>query len=186
MSSTPVAASGPVTYSIEPAHSSAHFKVRHLMIANVRGEFSKISGSVVFDPSDSTVCGITAEIDVNSINTREPDRDKHLKSAEFFDVANFPVMTFQSKQVDKDGEQGYKVTGDLTIRGNTHAVEMFVTGPTPEIKDPWGYMRRGAEAVAKISRKEFGLNYNQILEAGGVAIGDQIEISIEVELVRAA
>ncbi|HVN04211.1 MAG TPA: YceI family protein [Bryobacteraceae bacterium] len=186
MSSTPVAASSAVTYSIEPAHSSAHFKVRHLMIANVRGEFSKISGTVVFDPSDATVCGITAEIDVNSINTREPDRDKHLKSADFFDAANYPVMKFQSKKVEKDGEEGYKVNGDLTIRGNTHEVVLFVTGPTPEIKDPWGYYRRGAEAVAKISRKDFGLSYNQILEAGGVAIGDQIEISIEVELVKAA
>jgi polyisoprenoid-binding protein YceI len=186
MSSTSAAAPTAATYTIEPAHSSAHFKVRHLMIANVWGEFSKISGTVKFDPSNPAAIGITAEIDVDSINTREPDRDKHLKSADFFDAANYPKMKFQSTKAEADGPEGYKVTGDLTIRGLTHEVVLNVTGPTPEVKDPWGYTRRGAEAVAKISRKDFDLKYNPILEGGGVMIGDAIEISLEVELVKTA
>jgi polyisoprenoid-binding protein YceI len=186
MSSTPAATPAAAAYTIEPAHSSAHFKVRHLMIANVRGEFSKVSGTVKFDPSNLTGSSITAEIDVNSINTREPDRDKHLKSADFFDAANYPTIKFQSKKVETDGPEGYKVTGDLTIRGATHEVALNVTGPTPEIKDPWGYTRRGAEVVAKFSRKDFGLTYNAVLETGGVVVGDQIEISLEVELVKTA
>jgi len=185
MSSTQ-AAPATATYTIEPAHSSAHFKVRHMMIANVRGEFSKVSGTVRFDPSNLAASGITAEIEVGSINTREPDRDKHLKSADFFDVENHPKMTFESKKVEADGPEGYKVTGDLTIRGNTRQAVLYVTGPTPEVKDPWGYLRRGAEATAKVNRKDFGLHYNQALDTGGVLIGDSIEISLEVELVRAA
>jgi len=186
MSSASTAAPGAATYTIEPAHSSAHFKVRHLMIANVRGEFSKISGTVTADASNLAASGVTAEIDVNSINTREPDRDKHLKSADFFDVANHPTIKFQSTKVEADGPEGYKVTGDLTIRGTTREVVLNVIGPTPEIKDPWGYTRRGAEGTAKISRKEFGLTYNPILEGGGVMVGDEVEISVEVELVKTA
>ena len=186
MTSTPAAASTAATYTIEPAHSAAHFKVRHLMIANVRGEFSKVSGTVKIDPSNPGASTITAEIDVNSINTREPDRDKHLKSADFFDAANYPAIQFVSKKVEPDGPEGYTVTGDLTIHGVTREVVLNVIGPTPEIKDPWGYTRRGAEATAKISRKDFGLTYNQALETGGVMIGDAVEISLEVELVKAA
>ncbi len=186
MSSTPAASPAVSTYTIEPVHSSAHFKVRHLMIANVRGEFTKVSGTVKFDPSNAAGSSVTAEIDVNSINTREPDRDKHLKSADFFDAANHPTMRFQSTKVTPDGPEGYTVSGDLTIRGVTRPVEMRVAGPTPEIKDPWGYTRRGAEAVARISRKEFGLTYNAVLETGGVAVGDEIEVTLEVELVKTA
>lgn len=186
MSSTSVAAPGAATYMIEPSHSAAHFKVRHLMIANVRGEFSKVSGTVTFDPSNLAASSITADIDVNSINTREPDRDKHLKSGDFFDAANYPTIKFQSKKIEPDGPEAYKVTGDLTIRGTTREVVMNVTGPTPEIKDPWGYARRGAEAIAKINRKDFGVAYNAVLETGGVMVGEEIEISLEIELVRAA
>ena len=186
MSSMPAAVSPAATYMIEPAHSSAHFKVRHLMIANVRGEFSKISGTVKIHPSNPDAISITAEIPVDSINTREPDRDKHLKSADFFDAANYPTMKFESKKVEADGPEGFKVTGDLTIRGVSHEVVLDLIGPTPEIKDPWGYTRRGAEGTAKISRKDFGLTYNQALETGGVVIGDAIEISLEVELVKTA
>ncbi len=186
MSSTSTATPAVATYMIEPAHSSAHFKVRHLMIANVRGEFSKVSGTITFDPSNLAASGMKAEIDVNSINTREPDRDNHLKSAEFLDAANYPVMTFQSTKVEADGPEAYKVTGNLTIRGVTREVVLDVTGPTPEIKDPWGYTRRGAEAITTISRKNFGLTYNPILETGGVAVGDEVQISLEVELVKTA
>jgi polyisoprenoid-binding protein YceI len=186
MSSTSTAVPTVVTYTVDPAHSSAHFKVRHLMIANVRGEFTKVSGTVKFDPSNPANSSVKAEIDVNSINTREPDRDKHLKSADFFDAVNYLTITFQSTKVEPDGAEAYAVTGDLTIRGMTRPAVLHVVGPTPEIKDPWGYTRRGAEAVAKISRKEFGLNWNAILEAGGVAVGDEVEITLELELVKSA
>jgi polyisoprenoid-binding protein YceI len=185
MSSTSTAAPTAATYTIEPAHSSAHFKVRHLMIANVRGEFSKISGTVTADPSHPETASIVGEIDVNSINTREPERDKHLKSADFLDAENHPTIKFQSKRVEADGAEGYKVTGDLTVRGTTREVVLYVNA-TPEIKDPWGYTRRGADAVTKISRKNFGLTYNPILEGGGVMVGDEVEISLEVELVKTA
>src|ERR1017187_4910853 len=186
MSSTPAALPTAATYTIEPAHSSAHFKVRHLMIANVRGEFSKVGGTVTVDPSNPAASSITAEIPVDSINTREPDRDKHLKSADFFDAASYPIMKFESKKVETDGPEGFKVTGDLTIRGVAHEVVLNVIGPTPEIKDPWGYTRRGAEGTAKVSRKDFGLSYNPLMDTGGVVVGDEIEISLEVELVKTA
>ncbi|HTT61159.1 MAG TPA: YceI family protein [Bryobacteraceae bacterium] len=186
MSSTPTAAPRAAIYSIEPAHTAAHFKVRHMMIANVRGEFCKVSGKVTIDASNPSASSVSAEIDVNSINTREPDRDKHLKSSDFFDAANYPTITFQSKKIEPDGPEGFQVTGDLTIRGVTREVVLYVTGPTPEVKDPWGYTRRGVEAVTKINRKEFGVAYNQALEAGGVLVGEEVEISIEAELVKAA
>ena len=173
-----------VTYTIEPAHSAAHFKVRHLMIANVRGEFKNISGTVVFNPENPAASSVTTEIGANSVNTGEPDRDKHLKSTDFFDVANYPVIRFQSKKVERDGSERYKVTGDLTIRGISREVVLKVNSVTEEIKDPWGSFRRGAEAKAKISRKDFGVTYNQVLEAGGIAIGDEVDIDLELELVR--
>jgi polyisoprenoid-binding protein YceI len=180
------AAPAAATYTIDPAHSGAHFKVRHMMITNVRGEFSKVSGAVKFDPANPAASSITADIDVNSISTREPDRDKHLKSADFFDAANYPTIRFQSKQVEPEGTGRYRVTGDLTIRGVTREVVLRVEGPTAEAKDPWGNLRRGAEATAKINRKDFGLTWNQALEAGGVLVGDEVEISLEIELIKAA
>ena len=186
MSTSQATASAAATYMIEPAHSRAHFKVRHLMISNVRGEFSKVSGTVTFDPGNPGASNVTAEIDVNSVNTGEPDRDKHLKSADFFDAANHPTIRFQSKKVEPAGAGEYQVTGDLTIRGVTREVVLQVEGPTGEIQDPWGYTRRGAEAVTRVNRKDFGLTYNPVLEAGGVVVGDGIEISLEVELVKTA
>jgi polyisoprenoid-binding protein YceI len=156
------------------------------MIANVRGAVSKISGTVTADPSNLAASSVTAEIDVNSINTGEPDRDKHLKSADFLDAEHYPTIKFESKKIEADGPEGYTVIGDLTVRGATREVVLNVIGPTPEIKDPWGYTRRGAEGVAKISRKDFGLTYNPILEGGGVMVGDIVEISVEVELVKTA
>ena len=186
MSSTAGTAETAVTYMIEPAHSSAHFKVRHMMIANVRGEFSKLTGNVTFNPSNPAASSITAEIDVNSINTREPDRDKHLKSADFFDAANHGTMRFQSTQVEPGAPGKHKVAGDLTIRGVTRQVVLDVEGPTPEIKDPWGYLRRGVEASTRINRKDFGLTWNAALETGGLVVGEEIEISLEIELARPA
>jgi polyisoprenoid-binding protein YceI len=184
MSTRQTASPAAVTYVIDPAHSSAHFKVRHMMISNVRGEFGKVAGVVVFDRARPEASKITAEVDVRTINTREPDRDKHLKSADFFDAANFPFIRFESRNVEPAGEGAWNVTGNLTIRGVTHEVVLKVEGPTPEHKDPWGKFRAGAEATAKIKRKEFGLAWNQALETGGVLVGDDVEISLEVELIR--
>ena len=169
-------------WNIDPAHSNAQFSVRHLMITNVKGEFTKITGQVVYDPEKPESLSAEATIDVSTINTREPDRDSHLKSADFFDVAQYPTITFKSKHATK-GPDGLKLTGDLTIHGITREVTLDVEGPTPPLKDPWGFIRVGASATAKINRKDFGLTWNQALEAGGVLIGDEVKISVDVELV---
>ncbi|MBZ5602573.1 MAG: YceI family protein [Acidobacteriia bacterium] len=171
-------------YEIDPAHSGAQFKVRHMMIANVRGEFSKVSGKVAFDPANPAASSIDVAIDASSLSTREPQRDEHLKSADFLDVAKYPSITFVSKKIVPDGKDAYQVSGDLTIHGVTREVKLLVDAVTPEAKDPWGGARRGATASTTISRKDFGLTWNMALEAGGVLVGEDIHITIEVELVR--
>jgi|SRR5579863_295930 len=175
-----------VIYQIDPAHSAAQFKVRHMMIANVKGEFTKVSGTVTSDPSNPSATQIQAVIDTSSISTRDEQRDGHLKSADFFDVARFPSITFQSSQVTPSGSDSYEAVGDLTIHGVTQPIALTVEEVTSEAKDPWGNMRRGATAKTKIRRKDFGLNWNVALEAGGFLVGDEIEITIDVELIRQA
>jgi len=175
-----------LAYNIDTAHSAAQFKVRHMMIANVKGEFTKVSGSVVIDAENPSASSVEATIDVNTISTRETDRDNHLKSADFFDVATYPTITFKSKSVVPMGDTDFEVTGDLTIHGSTNQVALIVEDLTPEIKDPWGLQRRGATAKTKISRKEFGLTWNAVLEAGGIAVGDEVDITIDIEMVRQA
>jgi polyisoprenoid-binding protein YceI len=170
-------------YQIDSAHSSAQFTVRHMMIANVRGEFTRLSGGIAYDPADPANSSIDATIDAASVNTREAQRDAHLKSADFFDVERFPTLTFRSKEVAvRDGEGNVK--GDLTMHGVTREVVLRVEGPTPESKDPWGNMRIGATATAKINRKDFGLNWNAALEAGGVLVGEEVKITIDLEAIR--
>lgn len=173
------------TYNIDPVHSSVHFKVRHMMISNVRGEFGKVTGTVKIDPANPAASSVSVEIDVNSINTREPQRDAHLKSEDFLDAEKFPVMRFESTTVEETGAGTHKVSGNLTIHGVTRPVVLSVEGPTPAGKDPWGNVRIGAEATTKISRKDFGLTWNQVLETGGVLVGDEIDISIDVQLIQA-
>ena len=173
-------------YDIDPAHSSAHFSVRHMMITNVRVEFTKVSGTVTFDPDNPGASQVEATIDVASLHTREEQRDAHLKSADFFDVAKFPEIKFVSKSVERLGDGEHSVKGDLTIHGVTKEVTFRVDGPTPEIKDPWGNTKAGATATAKINRKDFGLVWNVALETGGVLVGEQVSISLEVELARRA
>jgi polyisoprenoid-binding protein YceI len=173
-----------VTYNIDPTHSSVHFSVRHLMVSNVRGEFSKLSGTIQVDPASPASASVAASIDTTSINTRDPQRDGHLKSADFLDVEKFPTITFQSKSVTPH-EGGATVTGDLTIHGVTHPVTLDVEGSADEIKDPWGNQRIGLSGSTKLSRKEFGLTWNAALEAGGVMIGDEVKITLDVEAVRA-
>jgi polyisoprenoid-binding protein YceI len=176
----------PTEWQIDPAHSAAHFSVRHLMISNVRGEFSKLSGSVLLDPAELTRSTVEVNLETSSINTREPQRDEHLRSADFFDVTNHPTMTFRSKQIAAIGPEHFKVTGDLTIRGVTKEVTFDVEGPTPPVKDPWGNVREGVTATAKINRKDFGLVWNALIEGGGVMVGDQVSITIEAELLQKA
>lgn len=182
MAAAVVTPSAPV-YDIDSSHSSAQFTVRHLMISNVKGTFQKVTGSAVYDPKDLASSKLDATIDVTTVDTAEPKRDAHLKSPDFFDVAKYPTMTFKSKKFAKNGE-GLKITGDLTIHGVTKEVTFDVEGPIAEIKDPWGNARVGAAATAKISRKDFGLVWNQALEAGGVAVGDEVKISLDAELIK--
>jgi polyisoprenoid-binding protein YceI len=172
------------TYQIDTAHTHAQFKVRHLMISNVKGEFSQVTGTVDLDDANPSACSFNVTIDVNSINTREPQRDAHLKSADFFDVAKYPTITFVAKEVVKSGDDSYEVVGDLTIHGVTKTVDLDVESVTPEMKDPYGMFRRGAEAKTTILRSDFGLVYNAALETGGVLIGDDVHITIDTELVR--
>ncbi len=172
-----------ITYTIDPAHSTAGFKVRHLMVSNVRGEFSKVTGTVVVDPDAPENSKVEAHIDASTIHTRDEQRDAHLKSADFLDVEKFPEITFVSKKVaGADGE--WKVTGDLTIHGVTKQVTLDVEGLAPEVKDPWGNVKSGATATTKISRKDFGMVFNMALETGGVMVGDEVTISLELELLR--
>jgi len=169
-------------WQIDSKHSAAHFSVRHLLVSNVRGSFSNVSGTVVIDEKDITKSSVEATIDTTTINTREPDRDKHLKSADFLDVANHPTITFKSKKVEKAGKGRLRVIGDLTIRGVTRQVVLEVEGPTAAIKDPWGTLKRGATATLKINRFDYGVTWNKKLDNGGVVVGEEIAIIIELEL----
>ncbi len=171
-------------YAIDSAHSAAQFKVRHLMVSNVRGDFSKLAGTMEFDAKNLAKSKVDATIDVSTVNTREPDRDKHLKSADFFDVEKFPQMIFKSKKWAVAGAGKYKVTGDLTIRGVTKEVVFEVSGVTPETKGMMGETRVGALVSGKVNRKDFGVSWNKTLDAGGVAVGDEVEITLDIEAVK--
>jgi polyisoprenoid-binding protein YceI len=172
------------TWNIDPDHSNVGFKVRHLMVSNVKGSFNKHSGTVDINDKDITKSKVEVTIDTISINTNVQKRDEHLRSADFFDVAKYPTMTFVSKKVAKAGKDKLKVTGDLTLHGVTRQVVLEVEGPSKESKDPWGNIRRGATASTKINRKDFGLVWNAALETGGVAVGEEITITLEIELLK--
>lgn len=174
------------TYTIDPAHSSAQFIVRHMMITNVRGGFRSVTGTIVYDPQDPAATQIDAAIDAATISTLDDQRDTHLKSPDFLEVEKYPKITFQSSSARPVGHGELKVSGDLTIRGVTRPVVLDVEGPTPEGKDPWGNTRMGASASTKIKRSEFGLNWNAALEAGGILVGDDLKIEIEVSLIKAS
>ena len=173
-----------VTYTIDPAHSTAGFKVRHLMVANVRGEFSGVTGTVVHDAENPANSSIQATIDARAVHTRDEQRDAHLKSADFLDVEKYPTITFVSTKVQKVGQGEGKVTGNLTLHGVTKEVVLDVEGPAPEVKDPWGNTKSGASASTKIKRSDFGLVWNAALETGGVLVGEEVQITLEVELLR--
>jgi polyisoprenoid-binding protein YceI len=172
-------------WNIDATHSAAEFKIRHLMVSNVKGHFVKLTGVLTLDESDLSKSSVEASIDVNSIETRDAQRDAHLKSAEFFDAEKFPTMTFKSTQVTVAGPGEGTVEGDLTIRDVTRSVAFAVEGPTAPSKDPWGNTRIGVSATTKISRKEFGLVWNAALETGGFVLGDDVTITLDVEFVKA-
>lgn len=170
-------------YSIDPAHSSAQFTVKHMMISNVRGEFKKISGNVVFDAMNPANSKVDATIDATTVSTRDDQRDTHLKSADFFDVAKYPVLRFQSTRVEKKNGK-YLVSGNLTIHGVTKPAVLTVDGPTAEVKDPWGMLRSGASAATVINRKDFGMVWNKAVDNGGVMVADEVTITLDIEMVR--
>ncbi len=178
------AAAANSNWQIDPAHSSAQFSVRHMAISTVRGAFSKVTGSVVFDDKDVSKSTVEVTIDANSVDTRVPDRDNDLRSEKFFDVAHYPSITFKSKRVEQVAPGKLKVTGDLTIRGTTKEVVLDVEGPAAPMKDPWGNTRTAANATTKINRQDFGVKWNATLDNGGVVVGDDVSIIIDVELVK--
>ncbi|HAD03470.1 MAG: protein yceI precursor [Desulfuromonadales bacterium GWD2_61_12] len=176
---------GAATYTIDPEHTSIQFKVRHMMATNVVGAFQKFDGTVELDDKDISKSKVAITIDTASLNSYVAKRDEHLRSPDFFDVAKYPTMTFVSQNVVADGAGKLKITGDLTIRGITKRVLLDVEGPSAESKDPWGNLRRGASATTKIYRQDFGLNWNAALETGGFAVGDEVLITLEVEMIKA-
>lgn len=179
------ATSAPVTlWKIDPAHSSAEFKVRHLMISNVKGAIKGITGDLTEHSTDSSLSSIETTLDVSTLSTGEAERDGHLKSADFFETEKYPTITFKSTKVTPKGPEEYAVTGDLTIHGVTKSVTLGVEGPTAPQKDPWGNTRIGLAATTKINRKDFGLTWNAALETGGVMVGEDVHISIELELIK--
>jgi polyisoprenoid-binding protein YceI len=173
------------TWNIDPAHTTAEFKVKHMMISNVKGRFAAVAGVIKLNEGDVADSSVEARIEAGSIDTRNADRDAHLKSADFFDVEKFPTLSFISTRVKRAGEGELAVEGDLTIRGVTRKVVFDVEGPTAPAKDPWGNTRMGLSATAKINRKDFGLTWNAALEAGGLLVGDEVTITLDVQVVKA-
>lgn len=172
------------TWSIDADHSSVGFTVRHMMVSNVKGSFGTFSGTVEVDEKDIAGSKVSVTIDAASINTGVAKRDEHLRSADFFDTARYPTVTYVSKKVEKSGKDRLKVYGDLTLRGVTRPVVLDVEGPTAAYRDPWGKTRRGASATAAINRRDFGLTWNKVIEAGGVLVGDEVKIILEMEFIR--
>lgn len=179
-----VTAPSVATWKIDPAHTNVEFSVRHLMITTVKGRFADVNGTVKTDDGDPARGEVDVTIAVASIDTREAQRDTHLRSADFFDAEHFPTLTFRSTRVESSRGDGLRLVGNLTIRGVTREVALDVTSEG-RVTDPWGGERAGFTASTTIKRSDFGLTWNQVLEAGGVAVGDEVKITIDAELVRA-
>jgi len=172
------------TWQIDPNHSAAQFAVRHLAISTVRGAFTKVNGSVQLDDRDISKSSVEVTIDADSVDTRVPNRDKDLRSDHFFDVEKYPTITFKSTKVEQAEPGKLKVTGDLTIHGVTKQVVLDVEGPTAAVKDPWGNQRAAANATTKINRQDFGVKWNAKMDGGGLVVGDDVAITIDVEMVQ--
>jgi polyisoprenoid-binding protein YceI len=181
--SLPVQAA-PGTWQIDPNHSAAQFAVRHLGLSTVRGAFTKVAGTANLDEQDITKSTIEVTIDASSVDTRVPNRDNDLRSDHFFDVAKYPTITFKSKKVEQLAPGKLKVTGDLTIHGTTKEVVLDVDGPTAPVKDPWGNQRLAASATTRINRQDYGVKYNAAMDNGGLVVGNDVDITIDVELVQ--
>jgi polyisoprenoid-binding protein YceI len=179
----PVLAFG-ATWQIDPDHSSLQFKVSHLTVSKVKGDFGKFKGTVTLDESDLTSLKVELTAETASVNTGHAKRDEHLRNEDFFYVAKYPNITFVSKKIVRGEGNRLKVVGDLSIRGVTKEITVDVEGPTPEVKDPWGNFRRGATGTSKINRKDFGILWNSVLDSGGLVVGDDVEIYVEVELIK--
>jgi len=175
---------GAATYQLDPVHSSIQFKIRHLTVANVTGTFNNFKGSATIEGEDPATLKVEVTIEAASVNTGNEKRDEHLKTPEFLDVAKYPTITFVSKKVMKGDPGKLKITGDLTLHGVTREIAVDLEGPTPEIKDPWGNFRRGASGTAKIDRRDFGITWSKSLDAGGLVMGNEVTIYVEVEWVR--
>jgi polyisoprenoid-binding protein YceI len=170
------------SWVLDPDHTTIGFSVKHMMVSDVKGSFDKFTGSVEIDDKDPSKSLVNVEIDVASVNTRNAKRDDHLKSADFFDAAKHPKMTFKSTKVEIAKDGSMKITGNLTMRGVTKSVTLSSAPLSAAVKDPWGGTHRGTTATAKINRKDFGLTWNTALEAGGVVVGDDVTIELQIEL----
>jgi len=173
------------TWAIDPAHSVAEFKVKHMMISNVKGQFTSVSGTLERHEGDVTQSKVQVTIDAASVNTRDAQRDAHLKSPDFFEVEKFPTLSFKSTRIIPKNNDEHAVEGELTIHGVTHPVRFAVEGPTAPAKDPWGNTRIGISATTKINRKDFGLTWNTALETGGILVGEEVTITLDVQFVKA-
>jgi polyisoprenoid-binding protein YceI len=185
MSTTASSPAAITTWNIDPAHSAAEFKVKHMMISNVKGRFSGLSGTLTLHEPEHTLTRVEASIDVTTIHTGDVQRDGHLKSADFFDAEKFPAMTFKSTRVEPKGDGEFSVDGDLTLHGVSRPVTFAVSDLSGPGKDPWGNTRIGLTATSKINRKDFGLHWNAALEAGGFLVGDEATISLDVQFIKA-
>jgi len=185
MSTSTAPQSAVTTWNLDPVHSVAEFKVKHMMISNVKGQFTTLGGVMTLDEADMTRSHVDVSIEAASIHTREPQRDAHLKSADFLDVEKFPTLTYKSTRVTRNPDGDLAVEGDLTIHGVTRPTVFTVEGPTPPAKDPWGNTRVGLSATTKINRKDFGLTWNAALETGGILVGEEVTITLDVQFVKA-
>lgn len=172
-------------WTLDPAHSSAGFKVRHMMVSNVSGQFGGVTGTAEYDGTNIKSLKVNAEIDTTTINTGDKARDEHLRNADFFDAEKFPKMTFKSTKVVPKSEGKFQLVGDLTMHGVTKPVTLEVEGPSPAITDKKGSTRMGASATATLQRKNFGITYGGALDNGGAAIGDDVKIDLEIEMTKA-
>ncbi|HVZ83487.1 MAG TPA: YceI family protein [Terracidiphilus sp.] len=172
------------TWKIDPAHSAAEFKVKHMMISNVKGKFSGISGTLTLDEANPAASTIEATVPVTTLSTGDEQRDGHLKSADFFEADKFPTATFKATAVSRNAPGDHTVSGELTLHGVTRPVVFDVEGPSAPGKDPWGNTRIGLSATTKINRKDFGLTWNAALETGGVLVGEDVTITLDIQFIQ--
>lgn len=178
----PRASADSTTFEFDPAHTSAQFAVKHLVVSTVRGHMGQVAGTLQFDAADPAKSTVEATIDVRGIDTNDTKRDEHLRAPDFFDAAKYPTITFKSKSAERVGEGKYKVTGDLTIKGVTKEVVLDVEGATKPFKDPFGNIKLGGVARTKINRQDFGVSWSRTMDGGGLVVGDDVEIIIDIEL----